>query len=107
MRLGGIVALKKTFETGSDLCADGQLGVGIPGGVDINIGHVIKAALASDPSKTVVLSFDWAAAFNTTAKLLFEELAESYPSLAPFSNLRYGAHTTLSLIHISEPTRPY
>ena len=77
------------------MAEDGQVGVGIPGGAD-NIGHAINAALATGPSNTVVLSFDWKNAFNTSSRaVLFEEVAANYPNLLPFVNLVYGAHTTI------------
>ena len=50
----------------------------------LNIGHAINAALATDPSNTLVntlvISFDWANAFNT---FLFEEVLANYPSRCP------------------------
>ena len=96
LRLGAIVCLRKEPDIGTDLAEAGQLGVGIPGGAD-NIGHAINAALATDPSNTLVVSFDWANAFNTPSRrtALFAEVAATYPSLLPFVNLRYGAHTTV------------
>ena len=58
-----------------------------------NIGHAINAALATDPSNTLVVSFDWANAFNTPSRTaLFAEVAATYPGLLPFVNLVYGAH---------------
>ena len=77
----------------------------IRGGAD-NIGHAINAALATDPSNTLVISFDWANAFNATSRTdLFEEVAANYPSLLPFANLVYGAHTTVRFLahHPSGP----
>ena len=76
----------------TDLAEAGQLGVSIPGGAD-NIGRAINAALATDPSDTLVVSFDWANAFNTPSRTaLFAEVAATYPGLLPFVNLVYGAH---------------
>ena len=73
--MGNIITLKKTIDIGSDLCADGQLVLGIPAGAG-NIGHAAKEGLASDLSNTSVLSFDCAAVFNTISRaILFEELA--------------------------------
>ena len=60
-----------------------------------NIVDAINAALATDPSNTPVISFDWANAFNTPSRAVpFKEVAANYPSLLPFVNLVYGAHTT-------------
>ena len=79
----------------TDLAEAGQLGVSIPGGAD-NIGRAINAALATDPSDTLVVSFDWANAFNTPSRTaLFAEAAATYPSLLPVVNLVYGAHTSV------------
>ena len=95
LRLAAIVCLRKEPDIGTDLAEAGQLGVGIPGGAD-NIGHAINAALATDPSNTLVVSFDWANAFNTPSRTaLFAEVAATYPSLLPFVNLVYDAHTTV------------
>ena len=57
LRLGAIVCLRTEPEIGTDLAEAGQVGVGIPGGAD-NIGHAINAARATDPSNTLVVSFD-------------------------------------------------
>ena len=43
-----------------------------------------------------VTSFDWANAFNTLSRtFLFEEVAANCPSLLPFVNLVYCAHTSV------------
>ena len=90
LRLGAIFCLRKEPDIGTDLAEAGQLGVGIPGGAD-NIGYAINAALATDPSNTLVVSFDWANAFNTPSRTaLLAEVAATYPSLLPFVNLVYG-----------------
>ena len=79
LRPGAIACLRKDPDIDTALADAGQLGVGIPGGAD-NIGHAINAALATDPSNTLVntlvISFDWANAFNT---FLFEEVLANYP----------------------------
>ena len=74
-----------------------------------NIGHAINAALATDPSNTLVVSFDWANAFNTPSRIaFFAEVAATYPSLLPFVNLVYGAHTTVRFFtHPSGPCLLY
>ena len=106
LRLGAIVCLRKHPDIGNDLADAGQLGFSIPGGAD-NIGHTINAALATDPSNTLVISFDWANAFNTPNRtVLFEEVAANCPSLLPFVNLVYGAHTAVRFFahHPSGPS---
>ena len=105
LRIGAIVCLRKEPDIGTDLADAGKLGLSIRGGAD-NIGHAINAALATDPSNTLVISFDWANAFNATSRTdLFEEVAANYPSLLPFANLVYGAHTTVRFLahHPSGP----
>ena len=95
LRPGAIACLRKDPDIDTDLADAGQLGVGIPRGAD-NIEHAINAALATDPSHTLVISFDWANVFNTPIRtVLFEKVAANYPSLLPFVNLVYGAHTTV------------
>ena len=106
LRLGAIVCLRKEPDMGTDLAEEGQLGAGIPGDAD-NIGHAINAALATDPFNTRVVTFDCAKAFNTPSRTaLFAEVAVTYPSLLPFVNLVYGAHTTVRTLR-SPPIRPH
>ena len=106
LSFGAIVCLRKEPDIGTDLADAEQLGVGIPRGAD-NIGHSINAALATDPSNTLVISFHWANAFSTPSRtVLFEEVAENYPSLLPFVKLAYGAHTTVRFF-APPPIRPH
>ena len=105
LRPGAIVCLRKEPDIGTDLDDAGQLGIGIAGGAG-NIAHAINAALATDPSNTLVISFDSANAFNTPSRaVLFEEVAANCPRLLPFANLVYGAHTTVRFFahHASDP----
>ena len=55
--LGATVCLRKEPEIGTDLADVGQPGFGIPRCAD-NIVHAINAALANEPSNTLVISFD-------------------------------------------------
>ena len=95
LRPGTTVCLQKKPDIGTDLADAGHLGVGIPGVTDNN-GHTINAALATAPPNTLVISFDWENAFNTPSRtILFKEVTANYPSLLPFVNPVYGAHTTV------------
>jgi hypothetical protein len=86
LRLAVIVCIRLLPDAGPSL-APLQLGVGTPGGAE-NIGHAINAALRPDPDSTVVLSHDWANAFNTIHRAdLFAAVASRHPSLVPFTNL--------------------
>jgi hypothetical protein len=82
LRLAAIVCIRLLPHAGSSL-APLQLGVGTPGGAE-NIGHAINAALCSDPDSTVVLSHDWANAFNTIHQAdLLPAVACRHPPLVP------------------------
>jgi hypothetical protein len=91
--LAAIVCIRLLRDAGS--FAPLQLGVGINGGAD-NISHAINNVLRSNPANTVVSSYDWVEAFNTIPRPdLFAAVASRHPSMVPFANLMYGAHTTV------------